>query len=345
MEIENITFRKKRRSVSMCNVSHDSSLFDATMVSLPNTSFNETQNITELNEIVKRLTVELQSAHQEIENLSSETKQLKSELEKSQKIIDTYKKVQSEPAIRKSTTPFVTRRKKQIKKDVIFTHVSTPEKICTPQKQSSPESRPSSSSDHNYGTLITGQSDIIARGLRQHCLLDTPKPTNAITVHVEAGRGRASSPVNDKPGLQESMDEVRKIIVFADEQGRGIRKALQDLVGSKYSVQCFWKPGARFREVIKWKENILCSLTKKDIVIVLGGINDRNPYEFQCCLWDLCKYVSNTNAILLEIPYNKHLRIEKLNYELRFTLRLRASAAISLLLACLHQAVTPMTDQ
>lgn len=116
-----------------------------------------------------------------------------------------------------------------------------------------------------------------------------------------------------------NADDVKKFIIIADQQGRNIRKLLQELVGPNYSVNCFWKPGARMQEVLGTCKTAISELTENDFVIILGGINDCHPREFQFCVREFCKYTTHTNVIFLEVPYNNVLREEKLNYDLRFT--------------------------
>lgn len=62
-------------------------------MSLPNTSLNTSQTIVDLQEKVKELSYDLQSAHQEIENLNNENFRLKSDLQNHIKTIETLKKI------------------------------------------------------------------------------------------------------------------------------------------------------------------------------------------------------------------------------------------------------------
>lgn len=104
MESENVTFRKLHKSSSLGNLYHNNSaLLDATMMSVPNTSLNDSDTFMNLNDTIKKLTAELHSAHLEIENLNSENFRLKMDLGNCQKTIDAYKKVTL--SNRKITTP------------------------------------------------------------------------------------------------------------------------------------------------------------------------------------------------------------------------------------------------
>lgn len=114
MESENITFRKIRRVESLHDISHSTSVLNDTIVSLPNTSLNElneSQTLIELNETIKKLTLQLQTAHQEIDNLNIENGQLKLELQKCETTISAYKKIQFCSV--KTSTPSSSRKKKR----------------------------------------------------------------------------------------------------------------------------------------------------------------------------------------------------------------------------------------
>lgn len=104
---DNVTLRKpKSASVdNLTNVSN-SSILDLTMMSLPNTSL---ENTAEHSIQLQKLTSDLLSANIEIDNLNLENNRLKAELEKCQKIIDIYKKIGS----RVPATPSSDRKKKQ----------------------------------------------------------------------------------------------------------------------------------------------------------------------------------------------------------------------------------------
>lgn len=84
MDTDNITQRKPQLlSNSLSETSNDSSsLFDNTIMSLPNTSLDESNMDNELHGKILNLSNQLQSANHEIDNLNTENIRLKSELEK-----------------------------------------------------------------------------------------------------------------------------------------------------------------------------------------------------------------------------------------------------------------------
>lgn len=92
LDVENITFRRPRKSSSMCDMSNLSNNINmsTSIISLPNRSFEESYSLQ--SEQIKKLTTELESANQEIENLNSENKDLKTQLERIKRIVNMYKK-------------------------------------------------------------------------------------------------------------------------------------------------------------------------------------------------------------------------------------------------------------
>lgn len=89
MDSENITFRNYRCTKSMENLSSSSLYDDNTQFNLSRTSTDQNQD--KINKKIESLTQQLKAANYEIQKLCTENKNLKTELETSQKIIDMYK--------------------------------------------------------------------------------------------------------------------------------------------------------------------------------------------------------------------------------------------------------------
>lgn len=109
---DNITHRRPCRVNSLNDETDElSSLFDTTMMSIPNDSLDSNHElVNELNEQIKILKNELMSAHQEIENLNGENFRLKNDLQNSLLLIETYKKICLTPE-RKNIAPKLSRKK------------------------------------------------------------------------------------------------------------------------------------------------------------------------------------------------------------------------------------------
>lgn len=59
-------------------------------------------------------------------------------------------------------------------------------------------------------------------------------------------------------------------------------------------------------------------LDRNDFVIVLGGVNDKNPEETRIALINFLNNTKNTNVMISEILFNTHLNERKLNYNIKF---------------------------
>lgn len=92
MEIDYVTQRKTKKMDSLNNSS--SSMFNTTVMSLPENTMNENENYIQQ---IYELKIELASAHQEVDNLLEENQQLKSELEHNKTVIENYKKIRFTP--------------------------------------------------------------------------------------------------------------------------------------------------------------------------------------------------------------------------------------------------------
>lgn len=93
---------------------------------------------------------------------------------------------------------------------------------------------------------------------------------------------------------------------------------LQKLLGENFKVQSFLKPGAQLKHITSSIKQDVEDFTFRDYVILLGGMNDTNPYDF-CTQLNIClNLMSHTNVIISEVPHNRYLREQKLNYEIRY---------------------------
>lgn len=317
MENENVTVRKQFKQNSLNDISsNESSLFETTAVSLPNTSFNDSLTMAEIQEKNYKLRMDLSSANLEIENLNSENRHLQSELEKCQKIIEMYKRVgfysndNLNSGKQVSNTKYLTPLRKRKHKRVRTSSLSTPNQRKTltdtpfiDQKQS-PVKHETRKSQIDID--LTDETNKPNSSINNTC-----PPITAALDFVIAGSG--SNIVNEREDLKK-----RHVIIIADQQGRYLQSHLQKLLGSNYSVSCFWKPGAKIKNVLDTETNLIKKLNRNDFVIVLGGTNDVNPYEFRLRINIWLETVSNTNVLISEVPFNHVLNEKKRNNELKF---------------------------
>lgn len=315
-EMENVTLRKPRRSSSLQNLSNSSSLlFDNTIASLPNTSIDENMFTRELHEKIFKLSEGLNIANLEVENLNYENTKLKKELERCNKIIEMYKTIGTQDG--KTHTPSSRRRgnKNKIQRN---STTNTPEKSSINQTQPKTTEPTAVSSenispnyfDNNHSTTLEQlQSDIISE-----LHYSSPKSEqNAIINHEH----KCTPPSNIKNNQEK--ENKKKVIILADQQGRGVQRNLEKLLGDDANlVMCLWKPGATLSDILSAPNEDLSNLGKQDHIVIIGGTNDRNPFTFQLSVNNWLHSLTNTNVTICEIPYNASLNVQKLNYELKF---------------------------
>lgn len=305
MESENITIRKPQRSSSLNNVSDSTTkTFDMSLTSLPNTSVIDNIYVEELKGKIIKLTNELSIAHQEIENLNLENTTLKNEVKQGKRIIEIYKNITPPEG---SMTPMSIRKRKKPKTSSAS---NTPiKKLITEEKFISAETTPLNSPKKQKVKKSKNKSP-----KTEQVVNNKSNSVNAVKSPLNTNNKIDNSNCDIKP----KADSRNKIIILADHQGRNVRNMLQKLIGDKYLVICFWKPGATMSEIINTYNSELSKLTKNDHVVVLGGVNDKDPIKFQMVINNFLQNQNNFNTIIGEVPFNKYLNEQKLNYDIKF---------------------------
>lgn len=145
---------------------------------------------------------------------------------------------------------------------------------------------------------------------------ETDKNTNKLGTEEENKSKTKKSPQKSRLN-QNNVDKNSKtrVIIVADQQGRGLQQSLQVLLGPKFSVFCFWKSGAKLCDVLGSCNKELTSLSENDYVVILGGLNDVNPCEVKTSIISWLNFVTSANVLICEIPHNKTLNEKMLNYE------------------------------
>jgi hypothetical protein len=119
---------------------------------------------------------------------------------------------------------------------------------------------------------------------------------------------------------EEGSQRKTKVVVIADQQGRGVQRAMQQLLGTNYVVTCFWKDGACLQEVLSTCSAELRGLTFHDFVVVIGGINENNSFNLKTLLLKWLSLTCHTNIIISGLPCNANLNIS-LNKEIKLICR------------------------
>lgn len=334
MEYSNITYRKPKSKsftdISMMtdeyNLTNNSSCFDGSTHSLPNTSITDNEHTKRLHEHINNLKIELESANEEIERISLENMELKKTLEQREKTLSLMKNIgicenylnslpsPSQRKINSAGSKNVTPSKCNFNSpNRHIIQLLNLEKYVKKLEQDLEESN----------KTIDKLNDTINRLQRN---LTSPKNIELNeTISSQNGNNNDSTCSTKTPSKMATKSIInikniikRKIVIIADQQGRGVRHDLQNLVGNEFLVICLWKPGATMYELVCSFKQELLSLTSSDYVILLGGINEKNPVDFRYNVEQWVNNLINTNILICEIPYNKCLNEKKLNYELRF---------------------------
>ena len=336
MDPEHITFRRPLKSNSLDNtLNDDSTLLDTTMMSLPSTSLNESDTTVDLKDTINRLTLELESAHQEIENLNSENFRLKMDIGQYQKVIETYKKVNV--LERKSMTPKTSRKLSLIRTSCS----STPTKInSSPKVTNNPPiavellQNTSNSCDNSFTSALSER--ITERNLEENSLKDAmcdsfTLPVNLIrdSQHIDESIPSSKTASNMKctpakkqqstniSQTQSQQDANQKVMIFADQAGYGVRKILQYYLGPKFIVTSFIKKDATTEQVLKSCASMCKEYGKTDYVIILAGSNDNNPMNIQTYLYYTLCQLKSTNVLVGQIYKHKSLNVNNVNKLLR----------------------------
>lgn len=94
MDTDNVTLRPPIRRTTSLHELSNTTIFDSTMLSVPDTSLNINRSCCEdLHHRVQLLTKNLETATNEIDNLNEEIINLKNDLRKCMKVIEVYKKL------------------------------------------------------------------------------------------------------------------------------------------------------------------------------------------------------------------------------------------------------------
>lgn len=297
----------------------NTSLCDTSMMSLM--SLSNTQTDTPTIEQIKKLTQDLLAAKEEIENLNKENYRLKLDLEKHLCTIETLKTSGQTPTQKDSKTPQISKKKKTKKNSSPSTSSSKKDTLESPLQQKE-QKEIEHKNDDNETTMFnnledkTNNTDEINH--KENNNSERVKDLNTEKIEYKDNTNGSNITLQSRRSKNCTRLERNKIIILADQQGRNLQHTLQILIGDRYQVQCISKPGAKLNQILQNPDEELLSLTFKDYLIILGGTNDNNLFDITLNLQNWFLQMTETNVIVCEVPYNKYLREQKLNYEIKF---------------------------
>lgn len=321
--MENVTLRKKMpRSKSEMNLStisnesintgllDDPTMLDSTMMSFNSTAPNvlNASNIEELRNEIKCLTKRMDNADKIIENLKHENNMLKRTIVEQEKTMSRNISMDGIKIPSKhDSTPMLKKMLNIIKTAPRVSPLRSDKAVCV-NDDLTPRRPPTETSKQDKIRLDYSEATIKENDNNEHTTNDDDldiKPRRSITAQ-------------ERTNKYVSENTRKNVIIIGDQQGRNVRRALQNIIGDNYHVTSFFKPNASIGEVVSQAKREIENLTKNDYLVLLCGMNDNNPdlLQIKLNLWLNC--VTHTNVIVGEIPNNMYLNEPKLNYTIKF---------------------------
>lgn len=245
-------------------------------MSCPVGGANDSNDLTEMNEKVELLQYKLGSAEAEIDNLLAENFQLQ------KKIAEQELKIEKLTRICKTPIGGNRKRTKNISKSLNVTDASLIQSLNTSQDLGVPaEPEPIQIPD-------SGRIDLQKEG-------DTHNMWHAVEQSHSANNNTWK----------------HRVLILADETGRGLRNILQKRLGQEYHVTSSLKPYASLEHVLL-NSYVQCQdFTKSDYIVILAGSHDNHLVGFQSSLYYHLNVLNNTNLLFGQIGTGNSLRGHK----------------------------------
>lgn len=267
----------------------------------------------DLQEQIKNLNMELVTAHQEIENLKCENKNLKQILEKQENTL----------------------------KSVNF---SSNESLLQNKKCNTPERLDCDSEINKIidSTRDTEMDSSLTKRQRTERPQKTDTPThNLQPQHPQQCKSTVSNSNQDQQNDQYVKEKLKslpafldntlintkekRILILGDQQASGLSIELINSRKNKwnddYEVSGFIKPDAQSSAVLSPCQSLTEKFGKNDRVILSFGSNDTNPILLLNNLTTALNCLKKTNVFVLEILQNPYLNISLLNYHIKTLLQ------------------------
>lgn len=307
------------KNTSIADKSEDRNAIDKTTQTLFNS--HDVKNISKGLKKNKKLQKKIRRQENKIKNLNTKLKKVKQDRKKLTTLA--HKRVQKvENAIKElspNTTFNLEESQYESHDDTVDTNGIAPTVIMTPDSPTLLSPKENVVKKIQFDENKNSETTVREKNKNENENLDNRESyirktgaNNQLRNKIEEDR--------KKPNISQNKmvnNQKKRVIIIADQQGREIRGTLQELLGSQYTVKCYWYPNARLKDILDSNENEIKNLTEKDYVILIGGSNDTDPFSLQSSLLVWLHSVVNTNVIVCETPHNLHLKEKKLNYEVK----------------------------
>lgn len=329
-------------------------ILDISSRSLPNISGTDNSQIEELRAEVGALSIQLTSAHQEIDRLNMELAGLGKKLVDQQKKGDIYKKLlidkgpiikltplKKEMFARKNNlevldsdddTPQFLSPARSLCNDPILhlnQETQTTKSVLTLNATSNLEDSQHSLQLESAASAGTPKAYVIDNKQLNNDKLDISKTFHHIVSRSASDSDYRRKNIDYKKIYAEQFRDdydnrknqglaKRKVVVVTDQRGKNSGVLLNNAFGEFFDTFCYSSPGASTKHVLRPLSNSNLLLTKDDFVIIMTGTNDKDPNETFANLYYVVDKYKNTNIFLTSILHNRYLNENKLNRMLYF---------------------------
>lgn len=343
-EFINTQNRRQRRSLNINESDYD--LADISYQSLPNSSTNKVDMVS--TDTINKLSIELQIANTEIDNLNVENSNLKEELEKCKLKINLYKsvgagelknngKITGTPI--KFYSPYYRVRHKSscIKRGLPSTSFRQLTAVTSYPIHHNTSLNNLPLITNNNLSFTFDQSITFPKNNNQHYL---HRQSSQISL-VESRRssqdsieGRscidlgtivdAETEIKSTHMVQDNKNygssnytaltscNKHRVVIYSDQTGFGLRRLLQYVLGESFDVTSTIKPDAPLSEIVR--TCITCKdFSRSDYIIIMGGSQDNNPLHVQSSLYWFLSQMQHTNVLVCKVYNSKYLNVNKLN--------------------------------
>ncbi|KPJ20896.1 hypothetical protein RR48_00730 [Papilio machaon] len=290
--LDNITFRRNRiikslPSTDSLNLSYGSTTSSQHSIGSQDLEGTDRNDTELLREQIEKLSNDLQSAHNEIQILSKENNELKQQTMEQQLIITQFKDVYGSPNPKNCT-----QKKKHKKKST-----------KSPQAENVP------------------LDNIIVEKDNNNCNNTLPGETIICTTEKETQTYTPGAQQSDYKDPSRSAHNKQNIIILGDQQARGLCKNMiqrrQNKWNDKYNITSIIKPNATSTQILSsCNDDFLEQLTPNDIIVLILGSNDKQPYTFMTEICNALYKLRSHTVFVTNIQYNPYLNKNMLNNNL-----------------------------
>lgn len=268
--------------------------------SLPVANSLEAYFIDDLKRKLEETQSELMSAHEEIIKLNTEITYLRQQSEERNKKIEFLKNFTMNSPITTNTYQTSTYKKKAKPKKI-----KIDKKVCK---------------------ILDSTTDVCSQDTTIEVLTNTSKQQDITKKNLAMKKHDEKIKPIEGQTIQRITDNKPGIFILGDQQAKGLSlnliKSRDRKWNNIYRVSSIVKPNARSTQILESCDHLKKSITESDIVILLLGANDKDPYQLfsEICI-ALYKLKNCKQVIIPEIQYNPYLNEQLLNHKIKLLVK------------------------